>query len=173
MMRDMTDNPWLAAAGGSFDGAWRLLECRSGGETQTEALGAALATMLPAGATVCLTGDLGTGKTVFARGFARGLGITEPVTSPTFTLVNSYEGRTKDGMSQVLHHFDLYRIEDANELDDIGWEEFFDGKAVCLVEWPDRADGRLPDGRYGVTIARTDEGEETRCIRLTREGGDA
>ncbi len=170
MREESTTNPWLAAAGGSFGSGWRMLECHSDCESQTEALGAALAALLPAGATVCLTGDLGTGKTVFARGFAHGLGITEPVTSPTFTLVNSYEGRAADGGSRLLHHFDLYRIADPMELDDIGWEEYFDGQAVCLVEWPDRAGDRLPVGRYGVTVLRTERDEAGRSIRLVREG---
>lgn len=173
MWHETEHNPWHTAADGQLHGAWRAIELETGGESQTEALGAALARILPAGATVCLTGDLGTGKTVFARGFAHGLGISEPVTSPTFTLVNSYEGRTVDGIPQVLHHFDLYRIGDAAELDDIGWEEFFDGQAVCLVEWPDRADGRLPSGRFAVTIRRTGNGDDERCIRLSREGDDA
>lgn len=173
MWHETEQNPWQAFFADTRHGAGHALELESGSEAQTETLGATLARLLPAGATICLTGDLGTGKTVFARGFAHGLGISGPVTSPTFTLVNSYEGRDAEGAARMLHHFDLYRILDATELDDIGWEEYFDGLAICLVEWPDRADGRLPADRFGVTIMRTDGGEDARCIRLVREGGDA
>ncbi len=121
-------------------------------EEQTEAVAMALAARTPPGATLCLTGDLGAGKTVFARGFARGMGITGPITSPTFTLVNSYEGRMPDGSRRTLHHFDLYRISDPDELHDIGWEEYFDGESVCLVEWPDRAGPYLPANCVAVEI---------------------
>lgn len=125
---------------------------RSTSEEQTEAVAKELAARTPPGTTLCLTGDLGAGKTVFARGFARGMGIAGPVPSPTFTLVNSYEGRMPDGSRRTLHHFDLYRLSDPDELHDIGWEEYFDGEAVCLVEWPDRAGPYLPPDCVAVEI---------------------
>lgn len=126
-------------------------------EAQTAAYAQALARRTAPGCVLCLTGDLGAGKTVFARGFARGLGITDPVTSPTFTLVNSYEGRMPDGSRRTLHHFDLYRLVDPEELHDIGWEEYFDGESICLVEWPERAGDLLPGPCLAVTLLRSDE----------------
>lgn len=143
----------------------------SEGEAQTEIFAARLAQRVPPGSTLCLAGDLGAGKTVFARGFARGMGVTSPVTSPTFTLVNSYEGRMPDGSKRTLHHFDLYRLGDPDELHDIGWEEYFDGEAVCLVEWPDRAGDLLPADSLFVEIVHSqeegDSKEQMRHIRLT------
>ena len=83
-----------------------------------------------AGQIICLMGDLGVGKTVFTQGFAKGLGIDEPISSPTFTIVQEYDkGRIP------LYHFDVYRIADISEMDEIGYEEYFFGNGVCLVEW--------------------------------------
>lgn len=101
---------------------------------ETEHIGAQLATELPAGSIVAFTGDLGAGKTAFVRGMARGLGITERVTSPTFTIVNEY-----DGGSRPLFHFDLYRLFDVDELFDIGWEDYLSRGGICAVEWSERA----------------------------------
>ncbi len=145
----------------------------SGSEQETLDAGKRLAERLPPGSTVCLEGDLGTGKTVFARGFAAGLGIAGPVTSPTFTLVNSYEGRAADGSARTLHHFDLYRIDDPEELFGIGWDEYFDGEAVCLVEWPERAGALLPDDCCHVGIRRGPAHPEHRIITVGKEGRGA
>lgn len=101
---------------------------------ETERIGADLAAGLPPGAIIAFTGDLGAGKTAFVRGMARGLGIEERVTSPTFTIVNEYEGG-----SRPLFHFDLYRLESADELFDIGWEDYLARGGVCAVEWSERA----------------------------------
>ena len=95
----------------------------------TEALGEKLGREARAGQIYCLSGDLGVGKTVFTKGFAKGLGITEHVTSPTFAIVNEYEGRLP------LYHFDVYRISCEEEMEDTGYEEYFYGEGVCLVEW--------------------------------------
>ena len=100
----------------------------------TERIGAELAHGLPAGAVVAFTGDLGAGKTAFVRGMARGLGVKERVTSPTFTIVNEYDGNEKP-----LFHFDLYRLYDADELFDIGWEDYLARGGICAVEWSERA----------------------------------
>lgn len=107
---------------------------------ETERLGADLAARLPAGSIVAFTGDLGAGKTAFVRGMAQGLGVTERVTSPTFTIVNEYEG---EGLP--LFHFDLYRLEDAEELFDIGWEDYLSRGGVCAVEWSERAVEAMED----------------------------
>jgi len=147
--------------------------CESNSEQETLNAGRSLAGRLAPGSTVCLDGDLGTGKTVFARGFAAGLGIAGPVTSPTFTLVNSYEGRLPDGSGRTLHHFDLYRINDPEELFGIGWDEYFDGEALCLVEWPERAGGMLPEDRLRVGIRRGSSHPDHRIITIRMEGRDA
>lgn len=115
---------------------------------ETERLGAQLAKKLPAGSVVAFTGDLGAGKTAFVRGMARGLGIEERVTSPTFTIVNEYEGG-----SRPLFHFDLYRLYDADELFDIGWEDYLVRGGICAVEWSERA-AEMMDGCVRVNISR-------------------
>ena len=102
-------------------------------------IGERLAKKAKPGNIFCLTGNLGTGKTVFAGGFARGLGINGDITSPTFTILNEYhEGRLP------LYHFDLYRLNSPNELFGIGYEEYFYGNGVTLVEWPERAESLIP-----------------------------
>ncbi len=101
---------------------------------ETEQIAADLAVSLPAGSVVAFKGDLGAGKTAFVRGLARGLGVRDRVTSPTFTIVNEYEGE-----SCVLFHFDLYRLNDAEELFDIGWEDYLARNGICAVEWSERA----------------------------------
>lgn len=96
-----------------------------------------------------LTGDLGTGKTVFTQGFARGLEITEPVNSPTFTIVQEYsEGRFP------FYHFDVYRIGDVEEMEEIGYEDCFYGNGVCLIEWAELIEEILPEKRTAVRIEK-------------------
>ena len=96
-----------------------------------------------------LNGDLGTGKTVFTQGFAAGLGITEPVNSPTFTIVQIYEeGR------MPFYHFDVYRIGDVEEMDEIGYEDCFYGEGVCLIEWAELIEEILPEHVIAVTIEK-------------------
>ena len=101
------------------------------------------------GTVVCLSGDLGVGKTVFAQGFAKGLGIEEHVNSPTFTIVQIYE----DG-DMPLYHFDVYRIGDCEEMFEIGYEDYFFGDGVCLVEWSDNISELIPDNSVRVTIEK-------------------
>ena len=101
------------------------------------------------GQIVCLNGDLGVGKTVFTQGFAQGLGIDEPVNSPTFTIVQQYdEGRLP------LYHFDVYRIGDISEMDEIGYEDCFYGDGVSLIEWADLIREILPDHYTQITILK-------------------
>ena len=129
---------------------------------QTEAVGAALARVLPVGSVVAYRGGLGAGKTAFTRGLARGLGVTDSVTSPTYTIVNEYlSGRCP------LFHFDMYRLKSADDLFDIGWEDYLERGGVCAVEWSENVDEAMEDAVY-VTIERLDE--ERR--RITIEGGD-
>ena len=131
---------------------------------ETERLGETLAASLHPGTVLAYTGTLGMGKTAFTRGLARGLGCRGRVTSPTFTVVNEYEGKTP------LFHFDLYRLSSADELFDIGWEDYLGRGGVCAVEWSERAADALPDGTVFVDIARHPENENWRTITVT--GGE-
>lgn len=109
-------------------------------EKDTFAIGMQLGKTVNGGTVICLTGDLGVGKTVFTAGFAEGLGITEPICSPTFTIVQVYEeGRLP------LYHFDVYRIDDPEEMYEIGYEEYFYGDGLCVVEWADKIEELLPE----------------------------
>lgn len=117
-------------------------------EEETKKIGYDLAKDAKAGAIYCLSGDLGVGKTVFTKGFAEGLGINEHITSPTFTIVNEYEGRLP------FYHFDVYRIGDPDEMYDIGYEEYFFGEGVCLIEWAELIDELLPEDVYYITIEK-------------------
>ena len=130
-------------------------------EAETEALGARLAAVLTPGAVVAYRGDLGTGKTAFTRGLARGLGYTGRVTSPTFTIVNEYEGGRLP-----LFHFDMYRLEGAEDLFDIGWEDYLDRGGVCAVEWSEQVADALPDDTIYVTLTRRDEDPSWRTITI-------
>ena len=134
-------------------------------EQETEAIGEALARRLEAGSVLAYTGGLGAGKTAFTRGLARGLGYRGRVTSPTFTIVNEYEGELP------LFHFDLYRLGDEDELFDIGWEDYLTRGGVCAVEWSERAPGALPPGTVAVTISRHPSNEDWR--EITIEGAKA
>lgn len=118
---------------------------------ETEQLGEKLASQLTAGTVLALRGDLGAGKTAFTRGLARGLGYAGAVTSPTFTIVNEYEGGRLP-----LFHFDLYRLSSADELWDIGWEDYLDRGGVCAVEWSERAE-ELLENAVSVTLQRLDD----------------
>lgn len=129
---------------------------------ETEALGAALGRIVPAGTVLAYRGDLGAGKTAFTRGLARGLGCQETVTSPTYTIVNEYLGGRLP-----LFHFDMYRLTSADDLFDIGWEDYLDRGGVCAVEWSENV-AEAMEGAVTVTIAKL--GENTR--RITIEGGD-
>ena len=118
-------------------------------EQETEALGERLAGRLEPGAVVAFTGDLGAGKTAFTRGLARGLGIAERVTSPTFTVVNEYEGGRLP-----LFHFDMYRLGSSGELFDIGWEDYLARGGVCAVEWSENVSDALGEDTIFVKIRR-------------------
>ena len=142
------------------------MELLSHSPEDTEDIGARLAEQLEPGAVVAFTGDLGAGKTAFTRGLARGLGIPDRITSPTFTIVNEYEGGRLP-----LFHFDLYRMDSPEELFDIGWEDYLDRGGVGAVEWSENVADAMPDGTVYVTIQRSPEGENTRKITIT--GGDA
>ena len=114
------------------------------------------------GNVLCLIGDLGVGKTLFSQGFAKGLGIEESVNSPTFTIVQEY----RDGRIP-FYHFDVYRIEDPDEMEEIGYTEMVYGDGVCLIEWADRIADILPDQYKKITISKQlEKGFDYRCIRV-------
>ena len=130
---------------------------------ETEAVGAALAAKLTPGTVIAYRGDLGAGKTAFTRGLARGLGCTDLVTSPTYTIVNEYLGGRLP-----LFHFDMYRLRSSDDLWDIGWEDYLERRGVCAVEWSENVDDAMEDALY-ITIEKL--GEDSR--RITIEGGDS
>ena len=136
------------------------MEYLSHSAEETEALGAALAQKLRPGDVVAYYGGLGAGKTAFTRGLARGLGCAGRVTSPTFTIVNEYDGPTP------LFHFDMYRLGSSDELYDIGWEDYLARGGVCAVEWSVRISDALPPGAVTVTISRCTENEDWRRIAV-------
>ena len=129
---------------------------------ETEAVGSALGKILPAGTILAYRGDLGAGKTAFTRGLAKGLGCTDMVTSPTYTIVNEYlSGRLP------LFHFDMYRLASSDDLWDIGWEDYLERGGICAVEWSENVADALEDA-ISITIEKL--GEESR--RITIEGGE-
>ena len=128
---------------------------------ETEALGRDLAARLGPGAVVALYGGLGAGKTAFVRGMARALNCTDRVTSPTFTIVNEYEGRLP------LFHFDMYRLSGPEELFDIGWEDYLGRGGVCAVEWSENVPGAFEPGTVFVRIRSLSDTER----EITIEGG--
>lgn len=134
----------------------QVIESRSCGETLE--IAEKIGSMASRGDIITLSGDLGTGKTVFARGIASGLGIEEYITSPTFSLMEVHDG------NMPLYHFDLYRIEKPSELDELFFEEYWEGDGVSVIEWPERAAGRLPDRVISVTLEYT--GPESRRITI-------
>ena len=129
---------------------------------ETEAVGAALGKIIPAGTVIAYRGDLGAGKTAFTRGLARGLGCSELVTSPTNTIVNEYLGGRLP-----LFHFDMYRLASSDDLWDIGWEDYLERGGVCAVELSENVADAMEDA---ITVTIDKLGEESR--RITMEGGD-
>ena len=118
------------------------------------------------GAVFCLSGDLGTGKTVFTQGFAAGMEIDEPVNSPTFTIVQEY-----DSGRLPLYHFDVYRIGDVEEMDEIGCDDYFFGRGVCLVEWAELVKEIIPDNAVWITIRKDlNKGFDYRSITIEDKG---
>ncbi len=131
---------------------------------ETRLLGRQLAARLRVGDTVLLYGDLGAGKSELTRGIAEGLGISGPIASPSFTILNVYE----DGRIP-LYHFDWYRLEDAEELFEMGMDEYLCGDGIAVVEWPERCPEAIPQRHLRVHI--TPEGESVRAFEMTPAGG--
>ena len=135
------------------------LTLTSRSEEQTEAIGRALMRLLPDGSVVALRGELGAGKTCLVRGMAAAIGTAAAVSSPTFTMVNEYEGNPK------IYHLDLYRIAEPREVMDLGYEDLFDvPDGICVIEWAERAEKLLPQKRLDITLEHA--GRTTRTIQI-------
>jgi tRNA threonylcarbamoyladenosine biosynthesis protein TsaE len=134
-----------------------LLKLKTESPEETIELGEKVAKLLNSGDIVCLQGDLGAGKTYLAKGILKGLEVSEEVTSPTYTLVNEYQGQL------AAYHIDLYRISDHRELYNIGFEEYLYGEGVTIIEWPDKAGPLMPDNYLNITIKGQ---ENTRIIKI-------
>jgi tRNA threonylcarbamoyladenosine biosynthesis protein TsaE len=144
------------------------LQMRSASPEETRRLGAALGALLAAGDVVLLVGELGSGKTAFTQGIGVGLGVEGPINSPTFTIVKEYDGRLP------LYHFDLYRIEEPEELFALGFEEYFGGEGVAVVEWAERGEddemgAAWPENWLRVDLRAT--GAQKRALAVTATGG--
>lgn len=135
------------------------------GEAAMEALGAQLGQVLVRGALVFLNGNLGAGKTTLSRGLLRGLGHAGPVKSPTYTLVESYSPG-----GATVHHFDLYRLSDPEELEYMGIRDYLADDALCLVEWPERGAGLLPAPDVDITISGVGDSRSVRARALSERG---
>lgn len=131
-----------------------MKEFITAGAVETQCVAAEIANMTAPGAVLCLRGEIGAGKTVFTTGLCRALGVSDCVTSPTFTVVNEY-----DGEQVRVYHFDMYRIEEEDELLEIGFEEYLSSGGVCIIEWPQNVEGALPKHRLEITITKLGENE--------------
>ena len=137
------------------------MEFESNSYEETQKIAEKFSKTLKAGDVLCMYGDLGVGKTAFVQGLAKGLGIDVPITSPTFTIVNEYSGRLP------LYHFDVYRIGDVEEMDEIGYEDCFYGEGVCLIEWSTLIQEILPEDAIHITIEKNlEKGFDYRKITI-------
>ncbi len=139
-----------------------MLTARTSAADQTQDLAAALAGLCRVGDLLLLVGDLGAGKTAFTQGFGRAIGVTDPITSPTFTLANEYRGR------MLMHHLDVFRLEQLEDVRDLGLPELLDGQAVTLIEWGDTILPALPNDFLEVRLVFGDQDDdriiELRCV---------
>lgn len=142
-----------------------MWQVKSTGEEMTERLGRLLGEILLPGTVVALNGELGAGKTVFARGVASGLGVKETVSSPSFVLMNIYQGKVP------LYHFDFYRLEEEEELLELGLEEYFYSQGVTLIEWAEKFPAALPETRLEIEIVKdANDLENSRIITFIARG---
>ena len=125
------------------------MKYKSNNVKETQNIAKTFAKTLEPGDVICLNGDLGVGKTAFVQGLADGLKICEPITSPTFTIVNCYESGI-----MPFYHFDVYRIEDCDEMYEIGYDEYVFGNGIAVIEWPEKIADILPHRRYDITIEK-------------------
>lgn len=138
---------------------------KSNSVRETQNIAKAFAKSLKPGDVLCLSGDLGTGKTAFVQGLTKALGVEDIVNSPTFTIVNCYSGK------MPVYHFDVYRIADPDEMYEIGYEEYVYGDGVCIIEWPELIGEILPEERYDINIVKNLEiHEDFREITIEKRG---
>jgi tRNA threonylcarbamoyladenosine biosynthesis protein TsaE len=142
----------------------RRLSIRSDSENETVALGRSLGELCEAGDLFLLSGELGTGKTCLVKGIARGLGVNDAPFSPSFVLVREYHGRL------TLYHMDFYRMDSAQEVADLGVEDYLSAGGVCAIEWAERAEGLLPDLSLAVTLSYVQSREQSRTILFEASG---
>lgn len=139
------------------------MEYISNSPEETERIAIAFAAELKAGDVITLDGDLGSGKTAFTQGLAKGLGVSDYVSSPTFTIINCYEGRVP------IYHFDVYRIEDCDEMYEIGYDEYIGGDGITIIEWSEKIYDILPAPRYEIVIEKDIKKHDNfRKIRVER-----
>ena len=137
------------------------MEIRTHSEKETFELGKKIANAVNPGTVILFYGDLGAGKTVMTKGIAAGLGITEMITSPTFTIMQEYEGGR-----MPLYHLDVYRIEDPDEMEEVGLNEYIYGNGLTVIEWAEQIEDILPEDAIKITIERNVENPEERDIRI-------
>lgn len=130
------------------------MEIILGNLEETKQFGIKLGKLLKSGDILCLNGDLGAGKTTLTKSIGLGLEVVDYITSPTFTLINEYEGRIP------LYHFDVYRLENAHELDDLGFDDYFYGNGVSIIEWAEKIENTLPKERMVINIRRGNNDNE-------------
>lgn len=136
----------------------RMIEKKTNSFEETKEFGSSLAKQLTPGSVVGLVGPLGSGKTVFVQGICLGLGVQRAVTSPSFVIINEYPGRLKESPIWV-YHFDLYRLENVEEFIKLGYEEYFYGKGITLIEWAEKVKAFLPEKRWEVHLEILSENE--------------
>ena len=156
---------WQFAMGfiANIFGGKLMLKLTTKSAEETAIIGEKLGKLLSSGNIVCLSGDLGAGKTAFTKGIAKGLGVEDYVTSPTYTIINEYEGKLP------LYHFDVYRLNDVEDMYELGYEEYFFGDGVVVVEWADIVRDIIPGERLWITILNT-RGDNSREIILEPTG---
>jgi len=132
-------------------------------QIELEAFAKRLGQLVHGGDVICMTGDLGAGKTTFTQAFAKGLDVEDYVTSPTFTLIHEYDGRVP------LYHFDVYRINHVSEMEDLGYEEYFYGNGVCVIEWASLIEEVLPKDRLWIEIKVTGIESRQICVDSTND----
>ena len=135
---------------------------------ETQAMASTFAERLRRGDIVALCGELGSGKTQFAKGICNFFGVNEPVTSPTFVLLNRYSGKDAGGRELLIFHFDLYRIKSRSEIYDLGYEEFFSQDGICLIEWAEQLADLMPPHRWDVKLS-LGKTEDERIIEITKQ----
>jgi len=144
--------------------AGSLTDFFSSSPAETFALGQKIAEHLTPGSVIAISGTLGSGKTHLVKGITNGLGLTENITSPTYTIINEYPFLSTDGSKNILYHIDVYRLKNAMEFEDIGGLEILNSNGICLIEWSEKIENLLPPGKISILIEIT--GSSSRNIKI-------